>query len=294
MISIRRMKQKMESSIAVLGINRRNLEYIQEKNPRHNYANADDKVLAKDLLTEYSIPVPETISVVRARHEVESILSSIPPGRGFAIKPSRGFGGTGILIARESEAGIVDTKGLILRREDLSLHVNSILAGMFSLDHVDDHALIEGLVSDDEALSSIHGESGVSDIRVVAHEGQPLMAMLRMPCAASDGKANLHQHGIGLGLDLDTGRTIHAIQDERSISVHPDTLRPLSDVQIPEWGEILSIASRANAIFGLDYLGVDIVIDAQRGPLVLEVNVRPGLAIQLANKMGLRRILEIS
>jgi D-alanine-D-alanine ligase-like ATP-grasp enzyme len=42
----------------------------------------------------------------------------------------------------------------------------------------------------------------------------------------------------------------------------------------------------------MDYLGVDVVLDAQRGPVILEVNVRPGLAVQLANRMGLRASLE--
>ena len=42
----------------------------------------------------------------------------------------------------------------------------------------------------------------------------------------------------------------------------------------------------------MNYLGADIVVDAERGPLILEVNVRPGLAIQLANRTGLRTALE--
>lgn len=38
---------------------------------------------------------------------------------------------------------------------------------------------------------------------------------------------------------------------------------------------------------GLGYIGVDIVLDRDLGPLVLELNARPGLSIQLANKIGL-------
>jgi hypothetical protein len=38
---------------------------------------------------------------------------------------------------------------------------------------------------------------------------------------------------------------------------------------------------------GLGYLGVDIVVDAAAGPLLLEANARPGLAIQTANGLGL-------
>ena len=38
---------------------------------------------------------------------------------------------------------------------------------------------------------------------------------------------------------------------------------------------------------GLGYLGVDMVIDRDRGPLILEMNARPGLNIQIANGAGL-------
>jgi glutathione synthase/RimK-type ligase-like ATP-grasp enzyme len=43
---------------------------------------------------------------------------------------------------------------------------------------------------------------------------------------------------------------------------------------------------------GLGYLGVDLMIDEDKGPLMLEVNARPGLAIQLANGIGLLHRLE--
>jgi glutathione synthase/RimK-type ligase-like ATP-grasp enzyme len=33
-------------------------------------------------------------------------------------------------------------------------------------------------------------------------------------------------------------------------------------------------------------LGVDIVLDKNRGPLILELNARPGLSIQIANGTG--------
>ena len=46
------------------------------------------------------------------------------------------------------------------------------------------------------------------------------------------------------------------------------------------------------AIGGLGFLGVDIVLDKGKGPEVLEVNARPGLSIQICNKAGLRRRME--
>ena len=41
------------------------------------------------------------------------------------------------------------------------------------------------------------------------------------------------------------------------------------------------------ALEGLGYVGADVVLDARRGPVILELNARPGLAIQVANRAGL-------
>jgi D-alanine-D-alanine ligase-like ATP-grasp enzyme len=43
---------------------------------------------------------------------------------------------------------------------------------------------------------------------------------------------------------------------------------------------------------GLGYLGADFVLDREKGPVLLELNARPGLAIQMANQSGLRLRLD--
>ncbi|MCA1480890.1 sugar-transfer associated ATP-grasp domain-containing protein, partial [Bradyrhizobium sp. NBAIM08] len=50
---------------------------------------------------------------------------------------------------------------------------------------------------------------------------------------------------------------------------------------------LLLIAARASEMSGLGYVGVDLVLDKFLGPLILELNARPGLAIQIANGNGL-------
>ena len=66
----------------------------------------------------------------------------------------------------------------------------------------------------------------------------------------------------------------------------------LIGIQMPEWDKILDIAVTCQEMTGLGYLGVDIMIDETLGPLMIEVNARPGLAIQMANGVGLLRRLE--
>ena len=52
------------------------------------------------------------------------------------------------------------------------------------------------------------------------------------------------------------------------------------------------MSRRVAAAVGLGYIGVDIVMDVERGPMLLEANARPGLAIQIANGRGLVPRLE--
>ena len=52
------------------------------------------------------------------------------------------------------------------------------------------------------------------------------------------------------------------------------------------------MASRFYDITGMGYVGVDIVLDKDLGPMLLEVNARPGIAIQVANKTGMQHRLK--
>jgi alpha-L-glutamate ligase-like protein len=110
---------------------------------------------------------------------------------------------------------------------------------------------------------------------------------------ASDGKANLHRGAIGVGIHIKEGTTSTAVHRSAVITHHPDTGHPLCDIQVPYWKEMLLMSARAFDMTGLGYLGVDMVIDRQRGPLLLELNARPGLQIQIANQTGLWSCLEL-
>jgi hypothetical protein len=115
------------------------------------------------------------------------------------------------------------------------------------------------------------------------------MAMLRLATKESGGKANLTQGAIGVGVDLASGITTTAvIGKQRIIEYLPGTRLLLSGIKIPYWKDILTMAVRTQEISGLGFLGADIAIDKERGPIILELNARPGLAIQVANLDGLK------
>src|SRR5205809_6197047 len=153
---------------------------------------------------------------------------------------------------------------------------------MYSLGGRPDTAILQQRILLHPAFEAI-SYKGIPDVRVVLYRNEPAMAMLRLPTKASNGRANLHQGGIGTGVDLASGLTHHAVLRNRACELHPDTGVPVVGMRVPYWRECLEMSRRAAEAVGLGYVGIDIIIDADEGPMLLEANARPGLAIQIAN-----------
>ena len=271
----------------VMGMNQRNFSYIGRYNDRKLYPNVDDKLKTKTLAMEYDIAVPDLIGVVRFQHDVAEVFEILKKHSGFCIKPAKGSGGKGILVILKTDKnGYKKASGEYVSHDEVIRHISNILAGLFSLGGVADVAVIESLIEFDPIFDGLSHE-GVPDIRLIVFHGYPVMAMLRLATHASDGKANLHQGAVGVGIDIATGRARRAVQYDRPIEIHPDTSKNLTEIEIGDWQRLLHLSAGCYEMSGLAYLGADIVLDKQRGPLVLELNARPGLAIQIANGMGM-------
>jgi alpha-L-glutamate ligase-like protein len=271
----------------IMGMNRRNVEYVAAHNPRHLYPLVDNKLKTKLLAEQAGIAVPKLLGTLRYQHDVRDLHSQLLPHEKFVIKPAKGSGGKGILVISEREHEIYfKPSEEAISHEMLERHVTNILSGLYSLSGTPDVAMIEAMIEAHNIFDAYSFE-GVPDIRVIIFKGYPVMAMLRLATHASDGKANLHQGAVGVGIDLATGKALHAVQHDRPIYQHPDTQREFSELQIPDWDKLLPLAAACHEVTGLGYLGVDIVIDKNRGPLILELNARPGLAIQMANGTGI-------
>ncbi len=276
----------------VLGINRRNHDYLFRWNRRDRWRLVDDKIACKAALQAHGVPVPPVLDRCDAQWEIAGLGARLAAHRDFVLKPARGTGGGGIMIVvdRDGDA-FVKASGVRLGWPYVAAHVADILAGVFSLSTREDSLLVEGRVVPEPVTGAL-AVGGVADLRVLMLRGVPILAMLRLPTRRSDGRANLHVGGVGVGVALDEGRTTWGISGRAAIDVHPDLAVPLGGVALPCWDEALRLATRAADAVGLGFLGVDIVFDERRGPLVLELNARPGLAIQLANRRGLRPLLE--
>lgn len=272
----------------VLGLNARNGNYILQYNRRRFYPLVDDKVLCKRCLQERNLAVPDLIGVVGSMRGASHMEDVLGDQREFVIKPAHGSGGDGIQVITDRKADyFVDSDGKLVEFADLKHHVTNVIGGMYSLGGQPDVAMIETLVHFDKAFSALTYH-GVPDIRVIVYMGYPVMAMTRLPTRRSHGKANLHQGAIGVGIDLESGLTVGGVSGNAPVSLHPDTGENIQGFRIPHWEKILMMASQCYEAVSLGYLGVDIVLDRDLGPLILELNARPGLNIQIANRQGLK------
>ncbi len=281
------MAFKQLRTAGVLGMNRRNAEYIMRYNPRQAFPLVDDKVLTKRLAESHDLPTPPLYLVIEHHGDISGLSAALSDRREFVVKPARGAAGSGIvLIVDRNAEGYVKSSGEVITLEDLAYHISGILSGIYSLAGLEDRAIIEGLIHPDPVFAAVTYR-GIPDIRIVVYQTVPVMAMVRLPTRASDGKANIHLGALGAGIDIGTGKTLTAVHRSDVVTHHPDTGNAIEGIVVPYWNQMLLMAAQAPDMTGLGYLGVDIIIDRDRGPVLLELNARPGLAVQLANRGGL-------
>ncbi len=268
-----------------LSMNTRNRDYIDKYNPRQTFSRIN-KIGLKEIFQEQAIPHATTLLTIKERPQIqqfEEFLLKESLSSGFVIKPANGYGGGGILLITGREDGVYKgAAGKLYSQQELLNHCRRILDGEFlaSFTHGNrDIALIERRVIPEPRLEGMYSE-GLPDIRIIVFRGVPILAMTRLPTKESGGRANLKQGAVGAAIELATGRIYQAIFKGFRINRHPDTGRELIGYQIPSWQSILELASRAQISTGLGIAGVDVVLDEEDGPLVLEVNKRPGMEIQ--------------
>lgn len=280
------------NSMGVIGLNKRNGKYLLPNNRRSLYRLVDDKLESKKLALEAGINTPELYGVIESPRQLKYLAAILDKHEDFVVKPVKGSGGKGIIVITGRKRGdFLKPSGATVSLDEMKWHITNILGGLYSLGGQRDRAMIEYRVQPDAMFSSI-SYLGVPDIRVVLFHGYPVMAMIRLATAASDGRANLHQGAVGAGIDLATGQSIHAVCLGVKVDKHPDTEFPLDEIIIPNWQELLRLATSCYDCTGLGYMGVDMMVDETKGPLLIELNARPGLAIQIANGNGLRHRLD--
>jgi alpha-L-glutamate ligase-like protein len=288
-----RVRDLVARRARVVGINRRNLALVYPHNRRRDYPLADDKLLAKERFAAAGVPVPETLAVCDGLYAVPAVVERLR-GRGdLVVKPANGSGGGGILVLGEWLPGRDAWRragGREVTPRELQRHLADLVFGVHS-NQLEDRAFVERRVDPHPLFAGLWAD-GLCDVRVITLHGEPVLSMVRVPTRESGGRANLHQGGLGIAVDLVTGRTHRALHHGRAVERHPETGAPLIDLELPDWPALLEVARRAARAVPLGYLGVDVVLDRALGPLILEINARPGLEIQNVNGVGLATALD--
>lgn len=280
----------------VLSMNERN-RYIRKYNPGY-LSPLLDKASMKKTFHSVGVPTPETYLLVESQEHFRAAAELIESRDEFVIKPSDSYGGEGIIVVtgrvdggNNENSGLYETSKGVMNADELMAHIRSITEGQYAPMDLEGTALIEQLIHPSGRIQEIAGQ-GVPDIRVIVFRGVPIMAMTRLPTEDSGGAANLHMGAVGVGLTVADGNATGGYQStNRWIDHHPDTNADLHEFSVPGWDEILSVALKAAGSSHLGYTGVDIVIDDRMGPVVLEINRRPGLGIQNSTFDGILKRL---
>lgn len=279
----------LENKRKVLGMNERNLLYIRKYNKGKAITIADDKILTKTVLTKANIPTPKLIAVIKDGAELEAFdWNKLPES--FVVKPVQGLEGGGIEIYynRDKEGRWIKGDKSKVSIDQLKRHIKEILDGRFSLNQVPDKVLFEERVKTHKAFK-YYTYKGTPDVRIIIFNRIPVISFLRLPTEESKGKANLALGAIAAGIDMANGTTTSAIQGKSGyIEKIPGTKLQTAGLKIPFWNKILRYAIEAQIATGLNFMAVDFLIDRDLGPMIVELNARPGLSIQLANKDGFR------
>ncbi|MEK9712702.1 MAG: sugar-transfer associated ATP-grasp domain-containing protein, partial [Thalassolituus sp.] len=135
------------ASRGILGMNKRNRNYIARYNPRSLFPLVDNKRITRATLSEAGIPMTELLGVAETQSQISSVIRMLSERQSFAIKPAKGSGGKGIMViaGRDGDTWI-KTSGGRVTREDLERHISNILSGLYSLGGAADVALIEDLI----------------------------------------------------------------------------------------------------------------------------------------------------
>lgn len=277
----------------ILGMNARNQDFVGQTSALAKGI-ANSKIATNLLLEQRGIPTPKIFGLFATPEDVHD-FDWLSLTESFVIKPTNGLAGKGVIVIRKklpSKEVWSDALGVHWSLDDLKLHCFDILDGQYSSFGPQHNVIIQERIPIHPTFSK-YVYKGTPDIRIIVYNKVPVMAMLRLPTRESEGRANIHQGALAVGIDIATGITTSACTGKgRPIEFVPNTKYKLRGTKIPQWKACLMTAIDAAQAADLPFCGVDLFIHVDKGPMVVELNAQPGLTIQVANQAGLRRRLE--
>ncbi len=310
------------NDFGILGINRRNLDFIKKFNPKKAIRLADNKYETKEFLSQRWIPVPTTYALIKSMDELRDFDFGDLHHTEFVIKPNRGSKGRGIFLVKmttnkqqepsthtssylskrlwldkyrqpqQYESYRYSINGVVYTDSEFKRLISQVFYGLFSLNSRPDHILVEQLISPGEWFE-LFCEYGLADIRVICFNLVPVIAMIRVPTAQSGGKANLAQGWIGLWVDIIEGKIKSMMYQDTLYEwwAFLDQFDSFDAKRLSFWNDILMYSSQIQYFINIGYLWLDRVI-TDTGPKLLEVNARSGMEIQKISQIPLKKVLD--
>lgn len=271
----------------ILGVNYRNLKYvIHNHKDAINFAN--NKIKTKHFLSVRGIPVPKLIAIFKTREDVNKFdFASL--NKDFVIKPNKGSQGKGIIPFKERKGDkLISVSNKEYSIRELKNHILNIIQGIYNEGNADT-AFLEQRIKNSPELEEITYK-GLPDVRVICYNQIPVMAMLRVPTKESEGRANLAENAMGIGINLSNGEPTYYYYNGKISKKDP--LNKKSIKRIPNFIKVLQICVKCAQLSKLKFIGCDIAFNEKNEPCLIEINARSGLKIQLANKDSLKERIQ--
>ena len=118
-------------------------DLIDKRNPKE-ILETMDKLEEKARLREAGVPIPETFLILETEEDIERYSQWLGnQTMGFVVKPSKGHGGSGVLVVNRRVAQrFILTSGKGVEASYLIMHANRIIEGAYTK-KVPDRAIVE-------------------------------------------------------------------------------------------------------------------------------------------------------
>ena len=268
---------------SILGLNYRNLKLqVFNKKDAVNFAN--NKLKTKHFFSVRGIPVPKLMGIFKDREDVNK-FDFANLNKDFVIKPNQGSEGKGIIPFKERKGDkFITVSNKEYTINELKNHIINITQGIYNNGYKD-IAFFEQRIKNSPELNKITYK-GLPDVRVFCYNQIPIMAMLRVPTKESEGRANLAENAMAIGINLSNGEPNYYYYKGKISKKDPINKNPIK--KIPNFIRVLQVAVKCAQLSKLKLVGCDIAFNEKNEPCLIEINARPGLKIQLANKDSLK------
>lgn len=256
--------------------NKERSKYIKLLNTKKGYTLLTDKYSAYKIFKKYY--KRDLIKIEKAK-DYEKFTNFLKKHPVFVSKPYNSSFGKGIELI------------------DSNIHKNK--KNLFNQLIKNGPMVLEEKIVQDETMSSLH-QSSVNTFRIVTYKKPSGEIVIHLPFIKVGQKGSFVDNGGAGGIlaliDEKTGVIITDGKDElnNKYEKHPDTKIKFKGFQIPMWNEIKELAKSASKDFDkAKYIGWDIAIDKEKGPVIVEGNGRTQfIGQQITDEKGKRKDLE--